>query len=475
MNYETIIGLEVHIQLATDKKAFCGCGTRFGAAPNTQICPFCLGQQSTTPQLNQKAVEYALKAALALNCHIPSVATFDRKHYTAPDLPKGYQITQWRAPFGKGGYLDVAVEDKIERIPIKQIHLEEDAGRAMQTEEGAIIDFNRAGIPLLEVVTPPVFHSSLEARAYLEALQLLMRYLGVSDARIEEGSMRCELNISLRPPDSETMGELCEIKNIGSFSGVVAAIAYEEQRQAALLDQGRPVARETRRWDEEKQATFPMRSKEQASDYRYEPEPRIAPVTIDPAWLESLRQELPELPLAKQLRYQEQLGLNPYQAREITGAPALAAYFEEVLKDYPIGQDVANWLLTELRSLLNQASIGIADCPLKPQELAELLQLVRTGTLSHNMAKELLAEGFASCQAPAALARQRQVQQVSDVEQLRAWVEQVLAEHESVVQDYKGGKKKAFGFLVGQVMRLSDGLANPKLVHQVLQQALVEK
>lgn len=475
MNYETIIGLEVHIQLATDKKAFCGCGTRFGAAPNTQVCPFCLGQQSTTPQLNQKAVEYALKAALALNCHIPSVATFDRKHYTAPDLPKGYQITQWRYPFGKGGYLDVELEDKIERIPIKQIHLEEDAGRPVETEAGQIIDFNRAGIPLLEVVTPPVFRSAPMARAYLEALQLLMRYLGVSDARIEEGSMRCELNISLRPVGSEEMGELCEIKNIGSFSGVVAAIAYEEQRQATLLAQGHRVVRETRRWDESQQVTIPMRSKEQASDYRYEPEPDIAPVTIDPVWLEALRQELPELPLAKQLRYQKQLGLSPYQAREITGDPGLAAYFEAVLRHYTVAPDIANWLLTELRALLNQAAIDFVDCPLAPQELAELLQLVRTGTLSHNMAKELLAEGFASCQAPAALARQRQVQQVSDVEQLRAWVEQVLAEHESVVQDYKGGKKKAFGFLVGQVMRLSDGLANPKLVHQVLQQALVEK
>ncbi len=474
MSFETIIGLEVHIQLATEKKAFCDCSTSFGAPPNTQVCPICLGQEPTAPHLNRQAVEYALKAALALNCQIPSVAAFDRKHYAAPDLPKGYQITQWRTPFGKEGYLEVAVGEEIKRVPIKQVHLEEDAGRALPRETGLSVDFNRAGIPLIEVVTPPVFCSAQEARAYLEALQLLMRYLGVSTARLEEGSMRCEVNISLRPRGSKTMGELCEIKNIGSFSGVVAAITYEEQRQKALLAQGYPVPRETRRWDEERKATFPMRSKEQASDYGYEPEPHIPPLIIDPAWLEQLRQQLPELPVAKQRRYQEQLGLSPYQARELTSDPAFAHYFEEALQFYPASQDLANWLLTEVRALLNSAAISIAACPISPQELAELLQLVRAGTLSHNLAKDLLAEGFASGQAPAALARQRRVQQISDRQQLRVWVEQVLAEHGAVVEDYHGGKKQAFGFLVGQVMRLSGGLANPKLVNQILQQVLTE-
>lgn len=475
MQYETVIGLEVHIQLATKQKAFCGCSTRFGATPNSQTCPFCLGQLGPLPQLNPEAVEHALRAALALNCQVPAVATFDRKHYAAPDLPKGYQITQWRNPFGREGYLDIEVDGQMIRVPIKQVHLEEDAGRALQTEAGEIIDFNRAGIPLIEVVTPPVFRSAPAARAYLEALQLLVRYLGVSDARIEEGSMRCELNISVRPRGSDTMGELCEIKNIGSFSGVVAAIAYEEQRQVVLLNTGTAVARETRRWDEGKQATILMRSKEQASDYRYEPEPDLPPVTIDSARLEALRQKLPELPLAKQQRYQNELGLSYYQACELTGDPHLVAYFEAVLLHYPLAQDVANWLLTELRALLNQASRTFANCPVAPSDLAELLQLVRQGTLSHNIAKELLADGFAGGRAPAALARSRQVKQVTDLEQLTAWVEQVIAANAIVVRDYQGGKERAFGFLVGQVMRLSGGLANPKLVNQVLQQALSSK
>lgn len=475
MQYETVIGLEVHMQLGTEQKAFCSCGTRFGAPPNSQICPFCLGQPGPLPHINQEAVAYALKAALALNCQIPTVATFDRKHYVSPDLPKGYQITQWRSPFGREGYLDIEVGGQIERVPIKQVHLEEDAGRALQTEAGELIDFNRAGIPLIEVVTPPVFRSAQGARAYLEALQLLMRYLGVSDARIEEGSMRCELNISLRPEGAGAMGELCEIKNIGSFSGVVAAIAYEEQRQAALLNSGSLVARETRRWDETKQATFPMRSKEQASDYCYEPEPGLPPITIDRLRLEALRQRLPELPLAKQQRYQNELGLSHYQARELIGDPDLAAYFEEVLLHCPLAQDVANWLLTELRALLNKTSSTFANCPIAPKDVAELLQLVQQGILSHNIAKELLSEGFDSGQPPAVLARSRQVQQVSNLEQLTAWVEQVIEANTAVVREYQGGKERAFGFLVGQVMRLSGGLANPRLVNQVLQQALTSR
>lgn len=476
MSYETVIGLEVHIQLATAEKAFCGCGTQFGAVPNTLTCPFCLGEPRMTPQLNQTAVEFALKAALALNCQIPKTITFDRKHYTAPDLPKGYQITQWQSPFGREGYLDIEVADAVQRVPIKQIHLEEDAGRTLKTEGGeATVDFNRAGIPLLEVVTPPVFSSARAARAYLEGLQLLMRYLGVSDARIEEGSMRCELNISLRPSDSDEMGELCEIKNIGSFSGVVAAIAYEEQRQAALLDSGKPVARETRRWDEGKQATFLMRGKEQAEDYRYQPEPSIPELSIDPAWLNSLRQELPELPLTKQLRYQSELSLNSYQARELTSDPALIVYFEQVIIHYPQAEAVANWLLTEVRALLNQLALTFASCSIGPQDLAELLQLVQDGTLSHNIAKELLAESFVSGTPPAVLAQARGLQQISDLEQLTTWADQVIFEYTDVVQEYLGGKKNAFGFLVGQVMRLSNGLANPKLANQALREALASR
>ena len=472
MQYETIIGLEVHIQLATEQKAFCTCATKFGAAPNTQTCAFCLGQGKALPELNRQAVELALKAALALNCQVPTQAGFDRKHYSALDLPKGYQITQWRAPFGKQGYLDVEVAGQIERVPLKQVHLEEDAGRAVQTASGEIIDFNRAGIPLIEIVTPPVFRTATAARAYLEALQLLMRYLGVSDARIEEGSMRCELNISLRPVGSDELGEMCEIKNIGSLRGVVGAIAYEEQRQAALLDCGSLVPRETRRWDEVQQATFPMRSKEQAIDYRYSPEPDLPTIVIDNARLDDIKRNLPELPLARQQRYQTELKLSSYAAREIIGDPALAAYFEAVLLYYPEPEDVANWLLTDLRAQLNQSSGSFADCPVAAQDLADLLKLVRQGTLSHNIAKQLLTESFASGQAPAAIARSRQLQQVNDREQLQQWVEQVIEANAAVVAEYQGGKERAFGFLMGQLMHISGGLANPLLAKQVLYEIL---
>lgn len=473
--YETVIGLEVHMQLATDEKAFCSCGTEFAAPVNSLTCPFCLGQATEAPQLNRTAVAYALQTALALNCELPSAIEFDRKHYSAPDLPKGYQITQWRHPCGRNGYLDVPSEVETLRIPIKQVHLEEDAGRALPAGSGTAIDFNRAGIPLLEVVTPPVFGSAVSVRAYLEALQLLARYLGVSDARIEQGSLRCEVNISLRQRGSEKLGELCEIKNIGSFSGVVAAITYEEQRQANLLMQGLPVKRETRRWDERLQETLPMRVKEQATDYSYEPEPNLPPVSIDPACLQALRQGLPELPLAKRQRYRSQLGLSLYQANELVDNPASAAYFEAVLPHFSEASLVANWLLTELRALLNRADLSFAACPVAPQQLAELLQLVASGSLSHNLAKELLAEGFASGRAPAELARQQRVQQVSDPRQIAAWVEQALAANEAVVQEYLGGKERAFGYLMGQTMRLAGGQANPRLAQQALRGALASR
>ncbi len=470
--WETVIGLEVHVQLATDTKAFCDCPAVFGAEPNVHSCPICLGQAGTLPKLNQQAVELALRAALALNCQIASTLAFDRKHYEARDLPKGYQITQWRYPLGKDGYIDIDVEGKIQRIPIRQVHLEEDAGRAVQVVDREIIDFNRAGIPLLEVVTPPVFTTGAEARAYLEALQLLLRYLGVSDCRIEEGSMRCEANISLRPQGSDAMGELCEIKNIGSFRGVVGAIAYEERRQASLLQAGQPVPRETRRWDEARQETVPMRSKEQAADYQYRPEPDLPAQPIAPERLEKIKGNLPELPLERQARYISQLGLSPQAAKEIVSDLALAAYFEEVLSHYRSAVEVANWLLTDLRALLNQAGRSYADCPVSPVALAELLELVQQGVINQTMGKELLGESFATGQSPAALVKARQLQQVNDPEKLKGWIDEVLRQHAAVVAEYQSGKTKVFGFLVGQVMRMSAGAANPHLVNQLLRQAL---
>ena len=469
--YETVIGIEVHAQLCTPTKAFCSCSTQLGAAPNTQTCSICLGEPGATPVLNRQAVEYALRAALALHCRVPEQVGFDRKHYSAPDLPKGYQITQFHTPMGTHGHLDILMEGRPHSIEIARLHLEEDAGKSIYTEAGRRVDFNRAGIPLLEIVTTPSLHSAAEACAYLEALQLLLQYIGVSDGRIEEGSMRCEVNISLRPVGSEQLGELCEIKNIGSFRGVAAAIAYEEQRQAALLEQGLTVRRETRRWDETRQETIAMRSKEYAADYRYLPEPDLPCLIIDRDWLAALQQSLPELPLQRQQRYCR-LGLSDYAAAEIVSDLALAAYFEDVLTSYPQAQEIANWLLGDVRARLNDAGLSFAACPLPPAALAELLVMLERGEISGAIGKRLLAEAFATGKSPAALAEAQQLRQISDTEQLQIWIAQVIADNAEAVADYRQGKDRALGYLVGQVMQLSRGRANPRLVNEMLREAL---
>lgn len=468
-DYETIIGLEVHLQLKTKAKLFCSCPTRFGAQPNTNTCPFCLGQ-SGVPELNDQALRQGLKAALALNCHLAPQVFFDRKYYQAPDLPKGYQITQRRAPLGKDGFIQVEVEGDSQTIPIRQVHLEEDAGRLLESNSETRIDFNRAGMPLLEIVTPPVFRSSQVVRAYLQALQLLMRYLDVSDARVEEGSMRCELNISLRPRGSQEMGELVEVKNIGSFSGVVGALAYEEKRQTALLAAGKDVLRQTRGWDEGSKKTYPQREKEE--HYQYEEEPGLPPRQLSTAEMSALQATLPELPLARQRRYIESLGLSPYAASELVKDPALSLYFEQVLSHHPAAVSVANWLLTELRALLNEAALTISDSPLPPLHLAQLLDLVQEGSLSHNQAKELLTQAFAEGKSPAALAQARGLRQEHDQEQVARWVKQVLTAHPRVVEQYLQGKERASGYLMGQIMKISGGRAHPRLAQTELKQAL---
>lgn len=472
--YETVIGLEVHVELATKSKIFCACPAVFGKDPNTQVCPVCLGFPGTLPVLNRRAVEYALKAALALNCRIPSFAKFDRKNYFYPDLPKAYQISQYDLPLALDGYLEIEVEGKVKRIGITRVHLEEDAGKLIHSGHGlySLADYNRTGVPLLEIVSEPDLRSPEEARVYLEKLRSIVQYAGVSDVKMEEGSLRCDANISLRPAGSSAFGVRAEIKNMNSFKAVQRGLEFEVQRQSAVLDAGNRVIQETRRWDEDRGHTFSMRSKEEAHDYRYFPDPDLVPVIIDSAWVEEIRRSLPEMPDKRRRRYVAELGLPEYDAAVITASPATAGFFEEAAAACHDAKAVSNWLMGDVTKHLKEMGLEIRESKLTPSHLAELLKLQNDGTISVTMAKTVLEEIFTTGKKAGEIVSEKGLFQISDQEALRAIVDQVVAENPKSVDDYKGGKEKALGFLVGQVMRLSKGKANPDLVNALLRDRL---
>lgn len=472
--YETVIGLEVHVELATKSKIFCACPAVFGKDANTQVCPVCLGFPGTLPVLNRRAVEYALKAALALNCRIPSFAKFDRKNYFYPDLPKAYQISQYDLPLALDGYLEIEVEGKVKRIGITRVHLEEDAGKLIHSGHGlySLADYNRTGVPLLEIVSEPDLRSPEEARVYLEKLRSIVQYAGVSDVKMEEGSLRCDANISLRPAGSSAFGTRTEIKNMNSFKAVQRGLEFEVQRQSAVLDAGNRVIQETRRWDEDRGHTFSMRSKEEAHDYRYFPDPDLVPVIIDSAWVEEIRRSLPEMPDKRRRRYVAELGLPEYDAAVITASPATAGFFEEAAAACQDAKAVSNWLMGDVTKHLKEMGLEIRESKLTPSHLAELLKLQNDGTISVTMAKTVLEEIFTTGKKAGEIVSEKGLFQISDQEALRAIVDQVVAENPKSVDDYKGGKEKALGFLVGQVMRLSKGKANPDLVNALLRDRL---
>jgi aspartyl-tRNA(Asn)/glutamyl-tRNA(Gln) amidotransferase subunit B len=488
MKYEVVIGLEVHAQLLTRSKMFCGCSMVFGAAPNTQTCPVCLGLPGVLPAINRQAVELAIRTGLALNCAIGPMNRFARKHYFYPDLPKGYQISQYELPICEHGWVEIGENGTRKRIGIRRAHLEEDAGKNLHAgiAGASHVDLNRAGTPLLEIVTDPDIRSPDEAIAYLKLLRDILVYLEVCDGNMEEGSMRCEPNLSLRPVGAKEFGTKVELKNINSFKFAKDAMEYEIKRQALVLDEGGKVAQETRLWDTEKGETAVMRSKEEAHDYRYFPDPDLVPLRISSEMVEEVRKTLPELSAAKHKRFMEAYGLSDYDAGVLTAAKDVADYFETVTRSTgfsskEIGKEVSNWVTGELLGLLHKGKpradgsmkpLTIGQSPVSPQGLAELLVMKRKGEVSGPTAKSVLEEMFNTGQSAAEIVKAKGLTQVSDEGALEKIIDEVMAKNPAQVAQYRSGKETVFGFFVGQVMKASGGKANPGKVNELLKRKL---
>ena len=476
--YLTTIGLEFHAELKTRTKIFCSCPTEAGAEPNTHVCPVCLGLPGVLPVLNRRVVELAVKAGLALNCEISRFSKFDRKNYFYPDLPKGYQVTQFPMPICRNGYLTINDAKGLpKKVRINRIHMEEDAGKLVHSGDNlsgstySMPDYNRAAVPLVEIVTEPDLASAEEARDFGETLRLRLLYAGVSDVKMERGSLRCDVNISLRPEDQEELGVKVELKNLNSFRAVYRAIKFEEERQALLLDNGKPIVQETRLWDEASSETRSMRSKEDAHDYRYFPEPDLVPVVIDDAWLAAIRDEMPELPEAKLARLRE-LGLGEKEAAQIVAEPLLSRFFDGAVGRGCDPRTVCNWLLGDISRLLNESGAEIEEVPLDMEQFAYLLRQVDDKAINLNSARTVLEELFASDKKAADVIAAHGFAQISDTSALQEAVDQVIAANPKPVADYKGGKKASIGFLVGQVMKATRGQANAAKVRELLEKAL---
>lgn len=489
MNYETIIGLEVHAQLLTKSKMFCRCRADYASAPpNTHVCPVCLGMPGVLPTINQQAVEYTIMTALALNCTIPDFTKFDRKNYHYPDLMKGYQISQYDAPFGYGGWLTIEVNGKKKRVGITRVHLEEDVAKLIHrtSPEGksySLVDVNRAGVPLMEIVSEPDLRSAEEARQYLIKLRSILQYLGVSTGNMEEGSFRCDANISIRPENSPQPLAKVEVKNMNSFKAVYQAMEYEAKRQRKVVAEGRRLIQETRGWVEEKGKTVSQRSKEYVHDYRYFPEPDLPPLVLNREWVEAIRSKLPELPEARRERFVAEYSLSFYDANLLTSSRAIADYFEACLRvgvphSLPLpkrAKMVSNWLLGEFSRLLNATNTEISDCRVTPEQLCQLLDLLQKGSISGTSAKVVFEEMFNTGKDATDIITQRGLSQISDTQEVKEVVNRVIATNAQAVADYKAGKTQALTFLVGQVMKATRGRANPKLVNELLKKELEEE
>ncbi len=477
MTWETVIGLETHVELATRTKIFCSCTTAFGGDPNTHCCPVCTGMPGTLPVMNRSVMDYAVKAGLALNCHITRYHKFDRKNYFYPDLPKAYQISQLYLPICTDGRVPIRTASGAEKvIRIHELHMEEDAGKLVHDNwiDQTRADYNRCGVPLIEIVTEPDFRSAEEVIAYLEKLKSTLEYLGVSDCKMQEGSLRCDVNLSVRPAGSDTLGTRTEMKNLNSFKAIARAIAYETRRQIERIEEGGRVIQETRRWDENKDATFSMRSKENAQDYRYFPEPDIPPMELTESYLEAARASLPEMAEEKRARYVAEFGLPAYDAGMLTGQKALADFFEEAVALGGAPKEVANWMMGEVLRTLKEKGLEARQMPLSPDTLVRLLRLVDAGRINRNTAVEVFAAIFDDDGDPEAYVQAHGLEQVSDAGLVEEAVRRVLAENPKSIADYRSGKQKAFGFLVGQTMKLLRGKADPKLVNRLLREALEE-
>ncbi|THJ19904.1 MAG: Asp-tRNA(Asn)/Glu-tRNA(Gln) amidotransferase subunit GatB [Nitrospira sp. CG24D] len=470
MIYEVVIGVEVHAQLRTKTKMFCGCGTTFGRSPNSQTCPVCLGLPGTLPVINRAAVEMAVRAGLALNCTIGASNQFDRKNYFYPDLPKGYQISQYESPICEHGWIEIAVGDSKKRVKIRRAHLEEDAGKNVHETgtSGSRVDLNRAGTPLLEIVTEPDMRSADEVVAYLKGLRDILMYLDVCDGNMDEGSFRCEPNLSLRPLGQKEFGTKVEMKNINSFKFVKDAIEYEIKRQTKVLSEGGKIYQETRLWNLDRGETAVMRSKEEAHDYRYFPDPDLVPLKLDKEWIEGFRGSVPELPAVRVSRLVRDYGLPEYDAGVLTVSKGIADYFEASVKLFNQPKTVSNWVMGELTRELNLSGIDITASPVTPERLVDLLQLVEKGTISLKVAREIFPELFSSGKPPEQIVQEKGLTQVSDEGALDKIIDEVLTKNPAQVAQLKEGKQQVLGFLVGQVMKVSGGKANPGKVNELL-------
>lgn len=481
--YEIVIGLEVHVELSTQSKAFCGCSTKFGAEPNTNICPVCLGLPGALPVINREMVRRAIKAGIALNCKVAKYSKFDRKNYYYPDLPKAYQISQYDMPIVSDGYLEIVKKDgTVKKIRIKRLHMEEDAGKLLHLTktgqigdaESSLVDYNRAGVPLIEIVSEPDIRTSEEAYLYLTTLKSIMKYIDVSDCNMEEGSLRCDANISVRKKGDEKLGVKVEIKNMNSFKNVQKALDYESQRQIKMLETNEKIIQETRLWDANKEMTFPMRSKEEMHDYRYFPEPDLPPIEIDESEIEEIKKEIPELPQEKFERFMKEYNLPKYDASVLTSDREISVFYENAVKVSMDPKQTSNWIMTELLRKMNEHEIeDVKKIKITPEKLGQLILLIKNGTISGKIAKIVFDEMFKSGNDPEKIVKEKGLTQITETKEIEAVVDKVINANQGLVVEIKAGKEKALGYLTGQIMKETRGKANPQIVNELLRKKIL--
>ncbi|MDR2861814.1 MAG: Asp-tRNA(Asn)/Glu-tRNA(Gln) amidotransferase subunit GatB [Syntrophobacterales bacterium] len=474
MEYESVIGLEVHAQLLTKTKIFCGCSTEFGAPPNAHTCPVCLSIPGTLPVLNKKVVEFGMKMAIATHCRINEESVFARKNYFYPDLPKGYQISQYDLPLSENGYVEIEMAEGKRKIGLTRIHMEEDAGKLVHDEHApfSYVDLNRGGMPLIEIVGEPDIRSPEEAAAYLRRLHEILVYLEICDGNMEEGSFRCDANVSLRPKGQEAFGTRVELKNMNSFRNVQRALEYEIKRQEYVLESGGKIVQETRLWNELQGVTLPMRSKEEVHDYRYFPDPDLGVLHIDQDWIDAIRRTLPELPLEKRERFVAEYHIPAYDAGVLTADKSLAEYYEAVVKACQKPKTAANWVMGDIMRLINDEKMDIKNCPISPASMGEMITLIEDGTISGKMAKDIFGEMYQTGKAPKTIIAAKGISQINDEESLVQAIDAVIQANAAQLEQYRSGKDKLFGFFIGQVMKMTQGKANPQVLNDLMRKKL---